>query len=303
MKYRALGKTGQKVSVISLGTHQFSGEWDKEFSSAEVSRILERARELGVNLLDTAECYGNHVVESRIGDALQKRRHEWFIATKFGHAYADGASKKSDAWTASAVRRQLEGSLKALRTDCIDLYQFHSGANTDFDNEGLWTMLNAQVRAGKIRFLGVSLSADVLLRNDLLQLHAATKVGASVIQVVYNRLQRKAEEQVFPFCQRENLGVLVRVALAKGFLSGNYKPGAVFSERDTRSGYSRQFNDDQLRLVEEIKAIEVPAGQNMAQWALAWCLEQRAVSSVIAGCKSVAQLEVNAAASEPALRK
>ncbi|HEY1663126.1 MAG TPA: aldo/keto reductase [Verrucomicrobiae bacterium] len=298
MKYRALGKTGVNVSTISLGTHQFSGEWAKEYSPAEVARVLDRARELGINLLDTAECYGNHAVESLIGDAIQKNRDHWLIATKFGHAYLDGSEKKTDAWSAPAVQRQLEDSLKALRTDHIDLYQFHSGTNKDFENEELWTMLNAQVRAGKIRFLGISLSADVLLKDDLAQLHAAPKVGVTVIQVVYNRLQRKAEEAVLPFCEREKLGVLVRVALAKGFLGGKYKPGTVFAKDDTRSGYSQQFNDEQLRLVEEIKAKEVPAGQNMAQWALAWCLKQSAVSSVIAGCKTIAQLEANAGTAE-----
>ena len=298
MKYRALGKTGVKVSVISVGTHQFSGEWAQSFSAPEVAAMLDRARELGINLLDTAECYGDHAVEALVGEAIQKNRGDWLIATKFGHAYLDGSPKKSEAWTAAQVQKQLEDSLKALRTDRIDLYQFHSGTNKDFENEELWTMLNAQVRAGKIRFLGVSLSADVLLKDDLKQLHAATRVGASVIQVVYNRLQRKAEETVLPYCERENLGVLVRVALAKGFLSGNYKPGAVFSKDDTRSTYSQQFNDGQLRLVEEIKAREVPPGQNMAQWALAWCLKQKAVSSVIAGCKNVKQLEANAVAAD-----
>jgi myo-inositol catabolism protein IolS len=298
MRYRSLGKTGVEVSSIALGTHQFSGEWARQYTAADVAAMLTRARELGINLLDTAECYGNHAVESLIGEAIQEDRGNWLIATKFGHAYLDGSEKKSDAWSAALVQRQLEDSLKALRTDRIDLYQFHSGTNKDFENEELWKMLNAQVRAGKIRWLGISLSADVLLKDDMRQLHAASKIGASVIQVVYNRLQRKAEEQVLPFCAKENIGVLVRVALAKGFLSGNYKPGTVFSNDDTRSTYSQQFNDEQLRLVEEIKAKEVPPGQNMAQWALAWCLKQKAVSSIIAGCKTIAQLEANVGAAE-----
>jgi aryl-alcohol dehydrogenase-like predicted oxidoreductase len=118
-----------------------------------------------------------------------------------------------------------------------------------------------------------------------------------VIQVVYNRLQRKAEEHVLPFCEAHRLGVLARVPLAKGFLGGHYKPGAVFPTNDTRSTYSQKFNDEQLRLVEEIKLNEVPSSQNMAQWALAWCLKNKVVSSVVVGCKNIAQLESNAAAS------
>ncbi|HEY1789241.1 MAG TPA: aldo/keto reductase [Verrucomicrobiae bacterium] len=296
MNYRILGKTSLNASVISLGTHQFSGEWAKAFSPQEVESILGRASELGINVIDAAECYGDHAVEDVIGASIKSNRAKWILATKFGHAYS--GTQKIGAWSAGQVRQQLEDSLRALRTDCIDLYQFHSGGNPEFDNEELWTMLNGQVRAGKIRFLGISLSAEALSKDDLHQLHSAEKVGASVIQVVYNRLQKKAEESVLPYCESHQLGVLARVPLAKGFLSGNYKPGAIFPKNDTRSGYSQNFNDEQLRLVEEIKRSEVPPGQNMAQWALAWCLKHKAVASVVVGCKNIAQLESNAASCE-----
>jgi myo-inositol catabolism protein IolS len=292
MKYRPLGKTGLNVSVISLGTHQFSGEWAKEFSESEVADILMRAGELGVNVIDTAECYGDHAVESVIGKAVAKSRKDWILATKFGHAYS--GREKVDAWSVAQVRQQLEASLKALRTECIDLYQFHSGNNASFENDALWIMLNEQVRAGKIRFLGLSLSADVLSKDDSRQLRAAENAGISVIQVVYNRLQRKAEAEVLPFCETQRLGVLARVPLAKGFLGGNYKPGTIFPKNDTRSAYSQDFNDEQLRLVEAIKRDKVPPEQNIAQWALAWCLRQKTVASVIVGCKNRAQLELNA---------
>ena len=295
MKYRALGKTGLAVSVIGLGTHQFSGEWAKQFSEAEVTAILERARALGINFVDTAECYGDHVVESLIGKSIKARRADWIVATKFGHAYA-GSPQKTDAWTADQVRRQLEDSLRALQTDYIDLYQFHSGGNAAFLNEELWAMLQEQVRAGKIRWLGLSLAADLMLRNDLQQLHAAPKAKVTAVQIVYNRLQGKADEQVLPYCRAQQLGVLARVPLAKGFLGGNYRPGAVFPENDTRTGYSAEFNNRQLELVEKIRREELPPGQNMAQWALAWCLKNPAISSVIVGCKDMAQLESNARA-------
>jgi myo-inositol catabolism protein IolS len=273
-----------------------SGEWAKTFSPQEIEAVLGRASELGINVIDTAECYGDHEVEGQIGASIKNSRNKWILATKFGHGYS--GPRKIGAWSAGQVRQQLEDSLRALRIDCIDLYQFHSGNNQEFDNAELWTMLNDQVRAGKVRFLGVSLSADVLLKDDLQQLHSAEKVGASVVQVVYNRLQKKAEERVLPFCESHQLGVLARVPLAKGFLSGNYKPGAIFPENDTRSGYSQNFNDEQLRLVEEIKRTELPPGQNMAQWALAWCLKQKIVASVVVGCKNIAQLESNAASCE-----
>src|SRR5436190_8351297 len=112
MKYRTLGSTGLKVSVIGLGTHQFSGEWARQFSAAEVSQILDRAHQLGINLLDTAECYGDHSVEKLIGQSIKNSRDDWIIGTKFGHRY-DELGRKLDAWSASEVLEQLEKSLRA----------------------------------------------------------------------------------------------------------------------------------------------------------------------------------------------
>jgi len=295
MKYRALGKTGVNVSVIGLGSHQFTGEWGKHFEASEVQLLLGRARELGINFLDTAECYGDHQVESLVGQSLAKHRADWFVATKFGHAFSM-PGEKVEAWSAREVQSQLERSLKALQTDYIDLYQFHSGSNAVFQNEELWTMLNNQVRIGKVRFLGISLSAAAVQRHDLIQVEGATQVGVSVIQTIYNRLRTESEEDVFPFCAHNKLGVLARVPLAKGFLAGAYVPGTVFDPKDTRSQFGADFNEQQLKRVQEIKSREIPPDLNMAQWALSWCLRNQAVSAVIVGCKNLKQLEVNAGA-------
>ena len=300
MKYRTLGSTGLKVSVIGLGTHQFSGEWARQFSAAEVSQILDRAHQLGINLIDTAECYGDHSVEKLIGQSIKNNRDQWIVGTKFGHRYGESA-QKVDAWSAADVLHQLDQSLEALGTDHIDLYQFHSGTNEVFNNEELWEMLGDQVRAGKVRHLGISLGAELMKQNDLQQLHSALRVKAGFVQILYNRLFPEAEVEVIPFCQKNQLGVLARVPLAKGFLSGVYQPGTTFVSEDIRSHYNRSFNDEQLKLVDRIKKQEVPPGQNMAQWALAWCLKNMAVSGVLVGCKSVAQLELNAAASDLAI--
>src|SRR5437870_1421405 len=267
MKYRTLGRTGLEVSVIGLVTHLFSGEWAKEFSAAEVDQLLGRARELGINFIDTAECYGDHAVERVIGQSISRNRGDWILATKFGHRYVS-PSEKTEAWSPEQVLQQLGNSLRALQTDYLDLYQFHSGGNEVFNNDGLWTMLNDQVRAGKVRHLGISLSASLVQKNDLQQLNSAKNVHAQVLQVLYNRLFREAERHILPFCKQHQLGVLARVPLAKGFLSGAYKPGTTFVPGDIRSQYNATFNDEQLRQVEEIKQREVPPGQNMAQWAL-----------------------------------
>lgn len=295
MLYRRLGRSELRVSVIGIGTWQFGGEWGRSFTVAEVAAILDRGAELGINLVDTAECYGDHRSEALIGEALAGRRAGWIIATKFGHRWV-GHLRREECWQPAEVQEQLEASLRALRTDVIDLYQFHSGSDAVFDNDALWTMLNRQVQAGTIRHLGISVSSK---GDPMHQIERATAVGASVIQLVYNRLDRQAEERALPACQAYDLGVLARVPLASGLLSGKYRPGDVFNlPDDVRSSYPPDEVQARLREVERIRETEVPPGVPMAAWALAWCLRHPAVSAVIPGCKTVAQLEANAAAVE-----
>lgn len=293
MKYRRLGRTELKVSVVGVGAWQFGGAWGKDFTQAEVDAILDSAKEYGINLIDTAECYGHHLSESFIGNYLANRRDRdhWVVATKFGHNYADREGK-TDYWSAPEVLKQLDASLASLKTDYIDLYQFHSGPDEAFDNDELWTALDKQVQAGKIRNLGISIGSN----DNLHQTDAATRVGAKAIQVVYNRIDQKPEERVFPSCERQDLGVLARVPLASGYLSGKYQPGAVFPDNDVRSRHNRAQVDAKLEQVAHIRATEVPVGVSMAEWALAWCLKHPAVTCVIPGCKDSAQVATNARA-------
>ena len=294
MKYRTLGKTGLGVSVIGIGTWQFGGEWGIQFTQDEVDTILDKGQELGINLIDTAECYGDHLSESFIGNYIGRRKREdWVIATKFGHHFHERFTR-TDVFNADDVLKQLDASLKALNTDYVDLYQFHSGPDQVFDNDDLWTMLDKQVQAGKVRHLGTSIGSN----DNLHQTEQSTKVNSQVIQVVYNRLDRKPEERVFPSCEKQNLGVLARVPLASGYLSGKYKPGAVFDNTDVRHRHDPENTRRKLEEVEEIRRNEVPQGVDMAQWALAWCLKNSIVSAVIPGCKNPAQVESNAAAAQ-----
>lgn len=294
MKYRRLGKTDLNVSVVGVGTWQFGGEWGMDFSQHDVDQILDTAKELGINLIDTAECYGDHLSESLIGDYLQRdRREDWVVATKFGHHFHDKFTRTNE-YGAAEVLQQLDRSLAALKTDYIDLYQFHSGSDESFDNDELWTMLDKQVQAGKIRHLGLSIAKN----DNLHQTESASQVHAKTIQVVYNRLDRKPEEAVFASCEQQDLGVLARVPLASGYLSGKYKPGSVFAGNDVRHRHDQEHVANLLKQVEEIRQTEVPEGMNMAQWALAWCLRHPAVTTVIPGSKSPAQVEANAKAAE-----
>lgn len=121
MLYRRLGKSELNVSVVGVGTWQLGGEWGKDYEQTEVNQMIGRAKELGINLLDTAECYGDHTSEELLGNALKEQRSDWIIATKFGHKF-HANYERTDIFDPASVQKQLEKSLKALQTDFIDLY-------------------------------------------------------------------------------------------------------------------------------------------------------------------------------------
>jgi aryl-alcohol dehydrogenase-like predicted oxidoreductase len=295
MQYRTLGRGGPKISCVGLGTFQFGGEWGKSFDDYEVQMILGRAQSLGINFLDTAECYGNHLSEKLIGKAIKKSRSEWIIATKFGHKF-EAPFSRQNAFGVKEVIQQLDDSLKALQTENIDLYQFHSGSNEDFSNDELWYALHKEKEKGKISFLGVSIKSTMVLDNDLKQIEVAREKNFSSIQLVYNRLQSQAQEHALPLCQKLNLGVLARIPLCQGNLAGKYKVDKSFNANDIRSLNSKEFQTNQIKSINEIRAKEVPPGIDLAQWALAWCLKNSSITAVIPGCKSVEQVESNAKA-------
>lgn len=291
MRYRTLASTGLEVSTVGVGTWQFGGEWAMEFDQRRADEIFEAARSSGINLVDTAECYGDHLSEKFVGEAIKRDREKWVVATKFGHKFHKAFSR-DNACEPQAVREQLDASLRALQTDYIDIYQFHSGSDELFQTPGLWEMLRAEKDKGRIRHLGISIGSN----TNVFQTDRATAVGAEAIQVVYNRLERQPEDGVFASCLRQNLGVLARVPLASGYLSGKYRPGATFAADDVREVWGKERRDALLAHAEEIRRTEVPLGTDMAQWALAWCLKNPAVTAVIPGCKSPEQVRANAAA-------
>ncbi len=292
MKYRILGKTGLTVSVVGMGTWQFGGEWGKDFDQGEVDAMFDQARETGVNLIDTAECYGDHTSERLIGKAIERDQDKWIIATKFGHKF-NGPFDRSEPRTAEDVREQIHASLKALRTDVIDLYQYHSWGDDEFFNDDVAAALEQLKQAGKIRHIGNSIAKN----GNVRQVAASAGLDIEAIQIIYNRLDRTPEETTFPVCREQRLGVLARVPLASGYLSGKYEVGHRFGSNEMRGRWHTPEHTDQtLERVAAIQRDEVPPGIDMAQWALAWVLQHPAVTCVIPGCKNAAQVASNAAA-------
>jgi len=266
-----------------------------DFTAEQVDSIFDAARDCGINLIDTAECYGEHLSESLIGAAIESDRDSWFVATKFGHHFKSKYTR-SELRSGAEVVTQLEDSLKALRTDRIDLYQYHWWSNDEVFADDVQAELLKAKDAGKIRFLGNSVQTN---GDSSIQVAQCSANQMDAIQIVYNRLAREPEAKSFSICEEQNLGVLARVPLASGYLSGKYKPGHNFEDTEVRGKYHDESDrNGWLTEVEEIKAEEVPPGVDMAQCAIAWCLKHPAVTCVIPGVKNADQVRSNAAASE-----
>src|SRR3954467_11884068 len=159
MKYRRLGKTGLRVSVIGMGTWQLGGEWGKSFEQREVDQMFDAARDVGINFIDTAECYGDHLSEKLIGNAIARDRDQWIVATKFGHKF-HGHMKRTDERSPADAVEQLEVSLRALRTDHVEILQYHSLADAEFDNVELQQTLIKLKQQGKVRHIGNSIRGN-----------------------------------------------------------------------------------------------------------------------------------------------
>src|SRR5438067_6812901 len=195
MKYRILGKTHLRVSVIGIGTWQLGGEWGKSFTQDEVNAMFDKAREMGINLIDTAECYGDHLSESLIGGAIERDREKWIIATKFGHkfhAYQDRSDRRAPADVAPTV----EESLCALRTDYIDILQYHSLREDEVANPEIQQALIKLKDQGKIRHIGNSIPMKA---EGSGQVQLSEQAQIETIQVIYNRMDRRPETRDFPY--------------------------------------------------------------------------------------------------------
>jgi aryl-alcohol dehydrogenase-like predicted oxidoreductase len=198
---------------------------------------------------------------------------------------------RTEAFSAEAARAQLKASLEALGVEAIDVYQFHSGADVACLDPSLWEILTKEQQGGRIRHLGIS----ILGKGSEVQAQESRRLGAAVLQVFYNRLDRRPETMYFPYAQRDHLGVLARVPLASGLLTGKYREDPGFSASDWRSTLDPVKLRADLAEIQRLQEHEVPAGVPIAQWALAWCLRNPLVSAVIPGCKDAAQVRANAA--------
>lgn len=292
MKRRLLGYEGPSVSAIGLGCMGMSQSYGTG-DEAESIATLHRALELGIDFLDTADVYGPHTNEELVGRGIAGKRDRVFLATKFGFSSdkSDPREVKIDG-RPDYVRRSIEGSLKRLNTDHVDLYYLHR-VDPDTPIEETVGAMAELVAAGKVRFLGLSeVSPETLERAC--RIHPITAV-----QSEYSLWTRDPEEGVLEACRRLGVGFVPFSPLGRGFLSGELKSPADFGEDDFRR-FNPRFQgenfDRNLELVEKVKALGERRGVTASQMALAWVLAQGPDIVPIPGTKRRKYLEENAAA-------
>jgi aryl-alcohol dehydrogenase-like predicted oxidoreductase len=287
MHYRPLGKSPLRVSNLCLGTMMFGDQTPL----AEANDIVAHAQEHGVNFLDTADVYKQGASEEMLGQILAGRRDRWIVATKLGNKMADAPNHGN--YSRHWVMTEVEHSLRRLRTDHIDIYYLHR----DFDGLDLEEPLraiDALLRAGKIRYWGLSNFRGWRIAEAAHLAQRLNMPGPAVCQPYYNLLNRMPEVEILPACRHHGLGVVPYSPIARGILSGKYLPGTT-PATDSRVGrgdkrvMETEFRDESLRAAQALQAHVQDRGITLAQFATAWVLGSGAVSSVIAGPRTLAQ--------------
>jgi aryl-alcohol dehydrogenase-like predicted oxidoreductase len=300
LNYRDLGETGMRVSEISLGTWALGGEWGA-VGEDDAYAALNRAVDLGVNFLDTADVYGDGRSEKLIGRLLKDRPNdEIFVATKAGRRLEPHSA---EGYNHENLSDFVERSLKNLGVETLDLLQLHCPPTEAYRQDSTFEALDRLRETGKVRNYGVSVEKVEEARMAL------SYPNVKTVQIIFNIFRQKPAEEFFPLAEERNVGVLTRVPLASGLLSGKMSADRAFAEDDHRS-FNREGEafdrgetfsgvnfETGLEAAEELKEL-VPEGHTLAQFALRWILMHPAVSCAIPGGKNPSQVEDNVAAAQ-----
>jgi aryl-alcohol dehydrogenase-like predicted oxidoreductase len=299
MQYRELGRTGWKVSAVSFGAWAIGGTWGP-VKDAESLAALHRAVELGVNFFDTADVYGDGRSERLLAELRRQQSETIYIATKAG--------RRLDPHVAAGYNRAnltafVERSLKNLNTEALDLLQLHCPPIQIYYMPEVFGILDDLVRAGKVRYYGVS------VEKVEEALKAIEYPNVQSVQIIFNMFRHRPAEFLFEQAKKRKVGILARVPLASGMLTGKLEPDNAFAPDDHRAfnRYGEAFDRGEtfsgvdyevgLRAVDELKAI-CPAGMSMVQFALRWILMFDAVTCAIPGAKRPSQAEENFSAAD-----
>jgi 1-deoxyxylulose-5-phosphate synthase len=293
MKYRQLGDSDLQVSEISLGSWlTYSGGVER----AQAEECVEKAFEVGINFIDTANIYGTGAAETFLGEFLRDRpRDSYILATKLYFPMTE----TDKGLSAAQIHKQIDASLRRLQTDYVDLYQCHR-YDEDTPLEETMQALTEVVKAGKARYIGFSEWNAAQIKA------AATMSGVEKFvssQPQYSMLWREPESEIFPLCADNGIGQIVWSPLGQGVLTGKYRAGQAVP-KDSRAASDKMnvfidqlLTDEILTVVDKLRPVAAGENLSMAQLALAWVLRDERVSSAIIGATKLQQVEDNAAAS------
>jgi aryl-alcohol dehydrogenase-like predicted oxidoreductase len=297
MQKRLLGKTGFEISAIGLGTWQVGGKWGSPFSHANAEEVLQTAIENGVNFIDTADVYSDGESEKAVGKAIKKYRHKIYVATKCGRRIAPHLDSN---YTTKILRQHVEDSLLNMGLECIDLVQLHCMPNDTYYRPEVFELFEKLKEEGKILHMGVSVEK---IEQAIKSLQYPI---VSTIQIIYNMWRQRPNELLFKMTKDQNVGIIVRVPLASGLLTGQYDEQTIFERGDHRNDNrdGQQFDKgetfsgvDYINGVNAAKELKSYFKNNdLAQVAIKWTLEDLAVSCVIPGASNAPQVINNLAA-------
>jgi hypothetical protein len=299
MEYRQFGKTGIKISELGVGCWEIGGGYGS-IEETEFIKAVNRALDLGINCFDTAEAYGFGASEKSLQKALGSRRKEAVITTKFGVGYPDATNYRDGS--KKRMTACIEKSLTALGTDYVDVYLVHwPDVNTPFAET--MNALDELVKSGKVRAVGVS-------NFRLSQIEEAMKTRRiDVVQYCWNMFDRRMQKEIFPYCREHGIGVMAYGSLAYGMLTGTLNEEQAFEKNDWRSNrgqlanlnlfqhlFGPEYFLNNLRAVEELKAIAKRYGKSLPQFALRWTLSNPVISTALVGCRNPREVDDNVGA-------
>jgi aryl-alcohol dehydrogenase-like predicted oxidoreductase len=300
MQYRILGKTGFKISEISLGTWQIGGRWGSDFSFENAEKILETAINQGINFIDTADVYSSGLSEQAIGKFLKNQTERIYVATKCGRQINPHIDEN---YTPQILRKYVEDSLQNMGLETLDLIQLHCPPTETYNRPEIFLEFEKLKTEGKILNLGVSVEKiDEALK-------AIEYENVTTVQIIFNAFRQRPADLFFVEAQKRNVGIIVRVPLASGLLTGKYSKSTTFEAGDHRNfnrngeffdkgeTFSGVDFDTALEAVENLKWA-FPENENLAEIAIRWILDHEAVSTVIPGASRAEQVIENVSASE-----
>ena len=300
MEYRSLGKTGFDVSEVSLGTWQVGGGWGAPFDDATAEEILNTAIDLGVNFIDTADVYGDGKSEAAVGRVVRSRSEEVYVATKCGRRIDPHIA---EGYTPKVLEGYVHDSLANLGLERIDLIQLHCPPTEVYYRPEIFELFDRLKEEGKIRYLGVSVEK---VEEGI---KALQYPNVAAVQIIFNMFRHRPAELLFDLAAEANVGIITRVPLASGLLTGKFTRETTFSRDDHRQ-FNRQgeafdrgetFSGVDFDLgLKAVQALEAcfPEEPSLALWALRWVLTFDEVSCVIPGAPKVEHVRANVGASD-----